>query len=130
MNLLLGLLSSTLTGTTLKCPRLFLFHFLFFIEASWIDVILTHLSTSFYPKESLLLIWVVYLLGIFPMCLNALLLSMASGFVYVRYESLAFLHYAAISVEIGLVSHSVHRLDQLHDRRFLRLSLAGHSRRT
>lgn len=57
--------------------HLFLFHFPFFsssfIEASWINVILTHLPTSFYSKELLLSIWVLYLLGIFPMWLGALL---------------------------------------------------------
>lgn len=42
------------------------------------------------------------------MWLNALLFEVwLPDLFYVRYESLAFLHYAAISVEIGLVSHSV-----------------------
>lgn len=56
------------------------------------------------------------------MCLNVLLFEVLHLDLFiVPYESLAFLHYAAISVEIGLVTHSVIVLDQLHDRRFLRL---------
>lgn len=68
----------TLAGTTLKCPLIYFFFISFFfsssfIEASWINVILTHLPTSFYSKGLLLSIWVLYLLGIFPMWLDALL---------------------------------------------------------
>lgn len=119
-----------LAGTTLKCPLIYFFFISFFsssfIEASWINVILTHLPTSFYSKELLLSIWVLYLLGIFPIWLDALLFKYGIRICFhVPYESgLSTLCSDIRGVRVSLPLR--HRLDQLHDRRFLRLCLVGY----
>lgn len=91
--------------------HLFLFHFLFFHPlllkrhglTSYSHICL-HLSTrkSYCYRYGFFICLVFFQYG-----WMLYFLSMASGFVFMYRMSLAFLHYAAISVELGLVSHSV-----------------------